>query len=137
MLTHDDAMLILDHAAIVRESSGVTRYFEDGEEIEYTLSAEISGRILQCSRIEAEAYAGDLRAPYQCWDDCDCDEFEAEEEPDPFHGLRRELAAALVDDAASSNHRALPYLALRDQVREVLRRMNEIPQHLTEKDLAA
>ncbi|MCZ4366643.1 hypothetical protein [Sulfitobacter dubius] len=134
MLTHGDALLILDHVVEVEFS---VREIDDQDATEWdqTVDAEIYARVIICGKsftVDCRIEIANNRCPFaEIYGD---EDLALDRE---IVRVSRDLAGAISDDANSSNHRAMEYMPLLNVARDRAARLNEIPAHLTEKDLAA
>lgn len=142
MLTHEDALLILDHVCHVRESAEPTPNSKidpvraGGEEYDCRVVVSVAGRTFEAFERVLEPFCdpfgGMSRACFEgacsCEEDCPVDENGQVEIA--FEWMTYDIAFHMVDDATSSSHRALTYHQLLKHARDRVARLSEIPEHI-------
>src|SRR6056297_3047006 len=127
MLTHDDALLILDHVAEVEKTHTVQKFTGDGEIYRVEMCATVADLVFKDAGIGFSSYGGSpygglSRACYEgaceCEGPCFDENDDSDNVEDMFDDLRHGIADAIECDARSSNHRALTYYALLKKTRD-------------------
>ncbi len=127
MLTHDDALLILDHVAEVKKTHTIQNFTGDGETYRVEMRATVANLVFKDAGIGftsygGSPYGGQSRACYEgaceCEGPCFDEKDDSDNVEDMFDDLRHGIADAIERDARSSSHRALTYYALLKDTRD-------------------